>query len=279
MNEGSRLSAVSRFVRWQLGARLLGLDCLIPSATRGVLVASRGDSGATGNLYCGVHEYPDMPFVVHALRPEDLFLDIGANVGSYTILAGAVCGCEVISCEPVPGTFRKLRRNVGVNLLDVRVLNVAVGAEPGHCRMTSGHDTMNHVLSEGAPGEASVEVPVQRLDDIAPAARVRVIKIDVEGFEKQVLDGAKRLLAEPSLLAILIELNGSGKRYGVEDSELDSILRGYGYKPASYDPAHRELQAIETYHRRGNTLYVRDSEELRQRLRDAEPLRAFGKAV
>lgn len=284
MNEGSRLAALSRFVRWQFGVRVLGLDCLIPFGTRGVLVAGRGDAGATGNYYCGVHEFPDMPFVAHAMGRGELFLDVGANVGSYTVLAGAVCGAEVIACEPVPETVRKLRRNVGVNLLESRVtvMNVAIGDEPGVCRMTAGQDTMNHiVIGEPAVADigATVEVEVRRIDDIVPAGRVRLMKLDVEGFEKQALAGARRLLAEPTLLAVLIELNGSGKRYGVEDAELDATLRAAGFSPASYDPLRRELRAIGTFHGRGNTLYVRDSEELRQRLREAEPLRAFGRAV
>lgn len=44
-------------------------------------------TGATGNWYCGLQEYEDMSFVLHALRPGDLFVDVGANIGSYSILA------------------------------------------------------------------------------------------------------------------------------------------------------------------------------------------------
>ncbi|MEO1009047.1 MAG: FkbM family methyltransferase [Planctomycetota bacterium] len=281
MNEGGRVAAVGRFARWQLGSRLLGQPCLLPFATDGVLVTSRGDTGATGNYYCGVHEYPDMPFVAHALEPGDLFVDAGANVGAYTVLAGAVAGADVVSCEPVPSTFSKLQRNVAANMLQDRVTacHTAVGRKPGECRMTSGRDAMNHVVAEGEAASDVVTVPVSRIDDLVPAGRARMMKMDVEGFEREALAGAERLLSEASLLAVLIEMNGAGRRYGVEDAELDETLRKAGLAPATYDPVERALTPASTFGSRGNTLYVRESEELAERLRRSEPLRAFGRAV
>ena len=284
MNRGARVAAVGRFVRWQIGTRVLGLPCLIPMGEHGVMVASRGDHGATGNFYCGLHEYPDMLFVLHALEPGDLFLDAGANVGSYTVLAGAVAGADVICCEPVPTTVEKLRRNVAANLMSDRVqtCHTAVGRAPGTCRMTTGHDAMNRVLDEGSDasvGEPSVEVPISRIDDLVPPGRVRVMKLDVEGFEREALAGARRLLGESSLLAVLIELNGAGRRYGVEDAELDATLRAAGFSPATYNPTSRKLSELATFNSSGNTLYVREAHELRDRLEHARPVQVFGRTL
>ena len=62
-------------------------------------------TGATGNIYTGLHEFEDMMFLLHLLRPGDIFVDAGANIGSYTVLASAVVGAKSISFEPVPPLF------------------------------------------------------------------------------------------------------------------------------------------------------------------------------
>src|SRR5438874_2610827 len=80
-----RRAALSRWLRWQLGSRLLPYPVLYPWIGDAKLVVERGMTGATGNLYCGLHEFFDMALVLHFLRPGDLFLDIGANVGAYTV--------------------------------------------------------------------------------------------------------------------------------------------------------------------------------------------------
>lgn len=81
-------------------------------------------TGATGNIYTGLHEFIDMAFCLHLLRPGDLFIDVGANVGSYTILASKVVGANSFTLEPVPETFKRLKRNININdivsLVDAR---------------------------------------------------------------------------------------------------------------------------------------------------------------
>src|SRR6478609_823915 len=90
LNQRRRLAALMRFASWQLGSRVK-TEHVIPWVAGTKLVVRRGMTGATGNIYCGLHEFADMAFVLHALRPGDLFVDVGANIGSYTVLASAVC--------------------------------------------------------------------------------------------------------------------------------------------------------------------------------------------
>jgi FkbM family methyltransferase len=99
-------------------------------------------TGATGNLYCGLHEFYDMTFLIHFLRPEDFFVDVGANVGSYTVLAGSHVGARTFSVEPVPSTFSKLINNISINHLNERVtpFNLALGSKKGSVKFTSSFD-------------------------------------------------------------------------------------------------------------------------------------------
>lgn len=92
-----------------------------------------------------------------------------------------------------------------------------------------------------------------------------MIKIDVEGFEWEVLNGGKLTLEHDKLQVIIIELNGSGSRYGHNDDEIDNLLREYGFKPFAYNPFNRELISLDKY-THGNTIYLRNTLEVSKKL-------------
>ncbi len=88
LNRKGRWAAWLRVLRWQLAARLMPGRIALPFVEETWLFAQRGMTGATGNWYCGLHEVEEMAFVLHLLRVGEHFVDIGANIGSYTMLAG-----------------------------------------------------------------------------------------------------------------------------------------------------------------------------------------------
>lgn len=83
----SRRKTLARFVRWQVGSRLLGNAAVMPFVADAQLLVRTGMQGATGNLYVGLLELEPMGFVLHVLKRDELLLDVGANVGVYSILA------------------------------------------------------------------------------------------------------------------------------------------------------------------------------------------------
>lgn len=132
----------------------------------------------------------------------------------------------------------------------------------------------NHVLADGEVAKHAVEVPMQTLDAIMDDRSPILIKIDVEGFEKEVLHGAARALKSASLLAVIMELNASGARYGVDDAELHQSMLEHGFATYRYSPFERVLSPVEDRQRSSsNLLYVRDISELRRRVREAKSYR------
>src|SRR5262249_25516803 len=81
LSRGRKLANLSRFACWQIGARLARGPIATQFVNSAQLPASPGMTGATGNVYVGLHEFADMSFILHFLRPNDLFVDVGANVG------------------------------------------------------------------------------------------------------------------------------------------------------------------------------------------------------
>ncbi|MDR3568438.1 MAG: FkbM family methyltransferase [Syntrophobacteraceae bacterium] len=278
MNRGRALFALSRYLRWQVGSRLVPGAVAVPFVDGTRLLVEPGMTGATGNIYCGLHEFADMAFVLHALRPGDVFVDVGANIGSYTVLAAGGCGASVIAIEPVPFTSTRLIDNIRLNNIESLVVakNTAVGAAQGHLRFTTTLDTMNHVLCDSEAGEsAAISVPMNTVDAILDGRKPVLVKIDVEGYESEVVRGAEDALKAETLLAVLMEITVDGNPYGFDGSELHSQMAGLGFTLCAYDPATRELTASEIANvRQGNGLYVRDLSTLRERIKSA-PERAI----
>jgi FkbM family methyltransferase len=272
LNRSDRLAALSRFVRWQLGSRLLQSTISLPFINDTALFARRGMTGATGNWYCGLHEHRDMGFVLHLLRPNDLFLDVGANVGSYTVLAAGAVGAEVIAVEPIPSTFSNLKLNVALNQIDSLVDAHCAGVSDkcGFLRFTTDLDTVNHVATESELSGA-IEVPVVTVDELCVGRSPVAIKIDVEGYEQFVLTGAAKTLDNPALLAVVMETNQSGSRYDLSDQKLVGEMKHYGFLPFTYDPLSRSV--IEVIDGEGNTIFIRDVAAVEARTRKAPRFR------
>ncbi len=266
-----------RFIRWQVGSRILGESVAMPFVKNTRLLVCTGMHGATMNLYVGLQEFDDMAFLLHLVRPGDTCIDVGANVGVYTLLAAGVRQAQVIAIEPVPDTYEQFLDNINLNRLGSNVVshNVGVAAEEGELRFSVSLGPTNHVLRPGEGG-AAVTVPVKMLDAVAADSSPVLVKVDVEGFEQEVIRGGTNVFSNPSLLAIVIELNGLGTQYGFDDHTIDLMLREFGFVPAHYSPFERELTVIGVPNSTGNTLYIRPSAELDDRLRSSEPIEIYG---
>jgi hypothetical protein len=124
--------------------------------------------------------------------------------------------------------------------------------------------------------ENTIEVEVNTLDSLLPNANPSLIKVDVEGYEYHVIQGAKKTLANPSLKAVIIELNGLGSNFGFSDQSIHEELLSFGFRPYVYEPLKRELSKIDSFGHH-NTMYVRDEAFVLQRIREAESIEMNGK--
>ncbi|MEO8404427.1 MAG: FkbM family methyltransferase [Chitinophagaceae bacterium] len=273
LNKRNKVKAITRFARWQISTRLNPYPVIYSYTDRTKLIIQRSMTGATGNLYCGLHEFTDMGFLLHFLRKDDLFVDIGANIGSYTVLAGAHVGSSVVAIEPVPATFQHLKNNIAINQINsnVSACNFALGNQKGQISFTSTLDTMNHVATGSEAN--TIQVPVDTLDNILGKEKDPILlKIDVEGFETDVLNGADATLKKNQLKAIIIELNGSGAKYGYNEAHIHQKLLDHGYNPYRYDPLERKLSSIADFGTH-NTIYIKDIDFVQDRVKKAEKVK------
>lgn len=272
------LKALLRFVRWQLQCRLRPGKLIIKPFIGNVkFYARKGLTGITGNIYTGLHEFSDMGFLLHLLTPEDTFIDAGANAGSYTLLAAGVRGASSIAIEPVPATFSILSANISLNNLEgsVTPMNAGAGAVKGTLKFSAHEDTTNHVLADNETSATAISVPIITIDSLG--VKPTLIKIDVEGFETEVLRGMSATLDDATLKAIIIELNGSGGRYGFNERDIHDLLLSKGFLPFIYNPIGRKLTRVETFGSH-NTIYCRDLEFINARVSKAESFKIMGES-
>lgn len=277
LNRNQKIRALGRFLAWQFRSRLAHNPIIIPFINNSKLIVSNGMTGATGNIYCGLHEFEEMSFLLHLLRTDDFFIDIGANIGSYTVLAAAAIQAKCISIEPIPATFTHLRENITLNAVSEKVtaLNIGVSSREGKLRFTSDLDTRNRVVCAGEKvSGGTIEIDTDTLNHLAGHLNPVLIKIDVEGFEANVLDGGDQVLQKDSLLALILEKNEENNRYSFNGIYLQDRLLNFGFEPYRYDPFRRTLFISEqNVTASNNVLYLKRNKLslIKERLLTAAP--------
>ena len=177
-----------------------------------------------------------------ALANGGMYLDIGANFGYYAVLAAKMPGVSVLAVEPSPREFTRLQENTQLNnLKNIRSLEVAVGDFSGK-RMLHLSDLWNTSMNSFNPafkgGNASgnhqsVEVKCHRVDDIVTTDEykdLKLIKIDVEGSEYEVLQGMSNLLRHFNGILICEITPGVSEDDPNHINEIYSILKAQGFK-------------------------------------------------
>lgn len=173
-------------------------------------------------------------------------VDIGANIGYYTILAATLAGPDkrVFSFEPQASMLTKLRRNIEANALrNVEVFPCALSDSPGTVTFNLPSEGMEAFGSMHANGRfkvtKTVEVETHRLDDVLErmgSPKIGLVKMDAEGAELLILRGATKLLSsadKPDLIFEANEVNCSPFGYGVFD--ILQYVHSFGYKLRQID--------------------------------------------
>lgn len=273
LTEEHKLSALWRYLGWQAAIRLVRQPILFDFVNNSMLCIRKGEASSLV-VHTGLFEYEEMCFVLHCLRKDDIFVDVGANVGVYTILASAVIGSRCVAFEPVPDTFTDLLLNIRLNNVGhlVRAVDAAIGSTNGAAACTAILGAANRITTGVAPGEVgTVQVRMARLDDAIQNLKPRILKIDVEGFETEVVSGGQETLSDPNLTAVIMELKGHGERYGFDEGMLHRKMLGFGFGSCLYEPKKREV--IPTSSPRcsasGNVLYVRNADRATQLAKNA----------
>lgn len=265
LNKNRKVKALFTFFLRAIIIRIHKHPIVYPFINGTSLVVEKGMSSAELQIYCGLYDFEEMILMMHFLRENDNFVDVGANIGVYSVLASGVSKANSFAFEPIPSTFNRLKRNINYNYINdkVKLFNNGVGDKKETLFFTNSLDAVNHVITEMTSD--SIQVDVDTLDNFLQNNPADFLKVDVEGFEEMVLKGAKNLLSNQRLKIVLIETNGLTNNYNSSDDGIFNTLTSFGFEPYNYNPKKRELvKMIEL--NPANTIFCRDIDFIKERI-------------
>lgn len=189
----------------------------------------------------GNFEIGERRLLQRVLKAGDVFVDVGANIGLFTVIAGKCVGSRgvVLAVEPSLSTCDILKSQIDLNKLqNVQVCQVGLSNENGELELYQGTDSNDPFNSFGTPiweGEFKpVRVPVKTFDslmaDKLQGRPIRLVKIDTEGWECSVLAGGKITFAMPEAPDLIIEFCEKALRASSSSCvELYQAVSSYGY--------------------------------------------------
>jgi FkbM family methyltransferase len=249
----NRVAAMGRHLDWQR-RRLLNDFPADLRLSDSVLVATHGRCGVSALVNAhGLYDFNNMTLIKRLLAKGGVFIDVGANVGAYTLVASEQRRAQVLAFEPHPDTFALLLENLRRNARDnVSPVCAAVGDDEGDIRIThTPGSSTTHVAESGG-----LEVRLLRLDRELARRGLEpdVVKIDVEGFEFEVLCGLGEALAKAA--AVFVEINGLSDARGRGREPIVALLRDAGFEgPWYYDARSGRCHATPV-HRGEDPLFV-----------------------
>ncbi|MGI9319230.1 MAG: FkbM family methyltransferase [bacterium] len=245
-NQGSRLTALTRMAFWQAFKRLTGKAICIPYHGMKLRCHPKSHSASGAIYFSGLPDFREMLFMLEYLRPGDLFIDAGANIGLYTLLARSVVGEEghVHAFEPNPDTVSLLWENLNLNQIqNVSVHQLGLSDSAGKVGFNPTADACtSHVDTMAKSETVDLFINSARLDETLPWAPYAMVKLDIEGYEPFAIRGASRWLDRGTPPVLQIEIAGYSNRYGVTSANIIDELDSYGYFTAIYEPETRSLQ-------------------------------------
>lgn len=231
-------------------------------------------------IYCDNFEWRERQFLNSYLRRGDIFVDVGANIGLFTVIASRRVGTggEVFAFEPCAKTYQRLLRNIELNNMNnVKCFQMALSDRSGQIQMNSssdGYDAWNSMAPPYAGSAFTTEmVGTVTWDNFVREQNLKgsvtMIKIDVEGWESHVLSGGIETLSRQDAPVLQVEFTDEASQAaGTSCQALYRQLAGLGYQMFVYDEKSNQIipDPIRESYPYVNLLAVKHPEDIHSRL-------------
>jgi len=197
-------------------------------------------------------EKAEIDFLKYFLKEEDVFLDIGANIGLFSLYASNIVGesGKIFAFEPTPKTFVRLNSNIELNKKqNIVALNIGLSNEDGLVDFNvsnDGYDAWNSIVDlDILVNRNKIKIKFKTLDSFIEEydlRKISLVKLDVEGWEKFVLQGSHRLLSKTDAPVFLVEFaEKNAFKAGYYCNEVFDLMESYGYSWFSYSSINNKL--------------------------------------
>lgn len=261
-NRDSKVAVIPRLVWWKLNQWWFHFPTIVSLAGVVKLVAYPDSASGSLTVYVNLPEYHEMHAVLAWLGAQDTFIDVGANIGDYSLLAATkISTGQIYSFEPLPVPLERFRENIALNnfqnriSVDNKVVTNRLGSVGFESKTTSEESGIAHQSSDDKQVAYFPAITLDAFLKSKSLRSVKLIKIDVEGAELAVLQGAQQALQSGVFKIILIELNSRCRDYGTTQMAAFQMLEQYAYQVCRFTAEH-ELAKLHQADIQGETMNV-----------------------
>ncbi len=234
-NKDRIINTTLRLAWWMVNRHFLKLNVIVEMLPGAKLICDPKSSYGSLVFYNSLPEYAEQMFMYRFVQANDIMVDIGAHIGSETVLLGSkLASGRVYSFEPTPAILPHLKANISINnLIDkVTVESMAISDHNGYTKFyLSTESEVNSLHKHKGSKEISIQtITLDKYASVHDIQHVNLLKIDVEGHEYAVIRGSKSLLTKHKIDVIVFEVNDQSGSCYQDNLKTRELLSSYGYK-------------------------------------------------
>lgn len=241
-NKSAKIGTLGRLLIWKLNQLFFHLPKIVNLTPEMKCICHPDSSFGSLIIYTKLPEYEEMNFIYNYLKKDDIFLDVGANIGAHTLMAASkIKTGKIFSFEPSSKALRYLKENIQINNLNsiVTIIDKVVSDKNGLEKFIIGkHSEVDHIGEKDDQLHEMKTIPSIGLDKFLTEQKINyvdLIKIDVEGAELKVLKGLRGYLAGGKVGMIIFEINSNCGIYGYSVKDMINFLEQYDFLLYSLD--------------------------------------------
>lgn len=243
-NKGYWLNSIIIIAYWKINQVFLHLPALVEIAPGVRIVCYPQNSYGSFIVYAIWPEYDELNFIYTSLGEKDTYIDVGAHIGDSSLLAASkIKTGKVIACEPTPEIFQELVANIKLNNFEqlIHPVRKAISNKTGTAFFAlESSSEVNH-LSTQQKGKKGIKVETTTIDSIAKEYSLKdisLLKIDVEGLEFEVIQGAQKSLQLKKVQKVLFEVNPTVNSISNKVALIEDFLRNFDFSFYEFDDQH-----------------------------------------
>lgn len=246
-NKNSKVKLLLKILWWKVNKAYFKLPVIVQLGPKIKCICYPNNSHfSTLVLYTIFPEYGEMMMVEKFLKKDDIFLDVGANIGAYSLIAASkITRGKIYAFEPSVNCLPILYENISLNQIEnkIQVIEKVVSDKTGFLDFDiSSVSDYNH-MSYSNSEKAVVKLPSITLDDFIlenKIPHIKLIKIDVEGTELLVLRGLQKSLKSQLVDILIVEVSEwTSKRFTFSPADVFKFLEEYGFNLYYFDPKYK----------------------------------------
>lgn len=277
LNKNHKIRTLLRLVWWKKNQLFFHIPAVVNLTTDIKCICYPESSFGSQIIYTKFPEYQEMSFLQHILNSDDIFVDVGAGLGDFSLIAASkINQGEIFAFEPDPAAYIYLNENIALNNLKNKIhpLKQVVSDKIGFEKFSSNKiSELSHISTEEMEDRKFIKVQSTTLDHFfrnKKNIKIQVLKIDVEGAEYKVLQGSRGLLKDSAIDFLIIEVNQRNSLYEASSAKIFSFLSKFGYRIYLFDDVLKliHLNGYKPKKNVYNILAARNSKTVIQRIND-----------